>query len=109
MRASFNTHQDSNSSTKMVEFFSLIPKPSIILMVVYYQASNYYTGSIYRSVCSNALLNYTSAESWSMICLYGFGTMPWVTSLTSNGKYGPAVIKKLIVLPKGKLYICTRI
>lgn len=85
----------------MVEFLSTIPRPSIILMVVYYQAHNYYTGNYLRSLCPNAPLNYTTIESWSMICLYGFGSLPWVSSLTSADKNGPAVIKTDILLPKG--------
>ena len=107
MRGSFNTYQDSSSSTKMAEFLSTISKPSIILMVVYFQAHDYYPGNFLRSICPNALLHYTSMESWGMICLYGFGgTMPWVTSRTSNGKMGPAVIRAHILLPKGEFCIC---
>ena len=101
-QGSFNTHQHSDASTKMAKFLSTIPKPSIILLVVHYQAHDYYTASSLLSVCPNALSNYTSLESWSMICLYGYGTMPWVTSLISNGDDGPAVIKTHILLPKGK-------
>ena len=85
----------------MVEFLSTIPRPSIILMVVYYQAHNYYTGSYLRSLCPNAPLNYTTIESWSMICFNGFGSLPWVSSLMSTGNKGPAVIKEDILLPKG--------
>ncbi len=101
-QGSFNTHHDSNASAQMTQFLSTIPKPSIILMVVYYQAHDYYTASSLVSVCPNALSNYTSQKSWSMICLYGYETMPWVTSLTSNGDEGPAVIKTHILLPKGE-------
>jgi hypothetical protein len=101
-QGSFNTHEHSGASSEMAQFLSTIPKPSIILMVVYYQAHDYYTASSLLSVCPDALSNYTSLESWSMICLYGYGNMPWVTSRTSNGNDGPAVIKAHILLPKGK-------
>jgi hypothetical protein len=102
MRRSFDTHQDSSSGTKMAGFLSTIPKPSIILMVVYYEAHIYYREEkSLRSVCPNSPLNYTSMESWSMTCLHGFGTLPWVTSLTSNGGKGPAVVKTHILLPEG--------
>lgn len=89
----------------MAEFFSTIAKPSIILMVVYYRGHDYYTEDSLRSVCPTAALHYSSMESWSMICLYGYGTMPWATSLLSNGDQGPAVIKKHILLPKGQCLI----
>ncbi|XP_028401484.1 phosphatidylinositol phosphatase PTPRQ-like [Dendronephthya gigantea] len=100
MRGSFNTFQDAGSLTKMAEFLSSIPKPSIILMVVYFQAHNYYAEGSLQSVCPNAPTNYTSVKSWSMICLHGFGTLPWETSATSSGDKGPAVIKTHISLPK---------
>ena len=85
MHGSFNTHDEPHSSTQMAQFLSTVPKPSIILMVVYYQAHDYYTPSSLQSVCPHALSNYTELESWSVICMYGYGTMPWVTSVTSNG------------------------
>ncbi|XP_028400896.1 protein sidekick-2-like [Dendronephthya gigantea] len=100
MQGSFNTHDHSSASTQMAGFLSTIPKPSIILMVVYFQAHDYYTAAPLLSLCPNALLNYTSRQSWSMICLNGFGTLPWVTSLTSNSETGPAVIETHILLPK---------
>ena len=102
MQASFNTHQQIDSSDKMAQFLSTIPKPSIILLVVYYQAYNYYKSNPLLSVCPNALSNYTSQEAWSMICFYGDRTMPWMTSVTSNENKGPAEIKTYILLPKGK-------
>ena len=106
MQGSFNTHDEPHSSTQMAQFLSTVPKPSIILMVVYYQAHDYYTPSSLQSVCPYALSNYTKLESWSMICMYGYGTMPWVTSVTSNGNKGPAEIKTYIPLPKGATKIC---
>ncbi|XP_028400814.1 uncharacterized protein LOC114523946 [Dendronephthya gigantea] len=100
MQGSFNTHDHSSASTQMTGFLSTIPKPSIILMVVYFQAHDYYTAAPLLSLCPNALSSYTSRQSWSMICLNGFGTLPWVTSLTSNFETGPAVIRSHILLPK---------
>ena len=105
MQDSFDTHHDSDSTTNLAQFLSTIPKPSIILMVVYYQAHDYYTGDPLRSLCPNALSSYTSRKSWSMICFYGFGTVPWVTSHTSTGDHGPAVVSIHILLPKGKLWM----
>ena len=106
MQSSFNTHDQSNAKMQMAGFLSIIPKPSIILMVVYYQAHDYYTAAPLISICPNALSSYTSRESWSMICLNGFGTLPWVTSLTSDADKGPAVIKTHILLPKGESCEC---
>ena len=101
MQGSFNTHDESESSTQMEKFLSTVPKPSIILMVVYYQAHDYYTPSSLQPLCPNALSSYTKLESWCMICMYGFGTMPWIRSLTSNGDKGPAKVNTHILLPKG--------
>lgn len=105
MGGSFNTFQDPSSLTKMTKLLSSIPKPSIILMVVYFQAHNYYVESSLQSVCPNSPTSYTSMKSWSMICLHGFGTLPWETSTTSSGDKGPAVIRTYISLPKGELHV----
>ena len=109
MQRSFNTLRYPSSSTQMAEFLSTVPKPSIILMVVYHQANlDSFPENAFLSACPNAPSSYTEHESWSVICLYGFGSMPWVTSLKSDAKRGPAVIKSHILLPKGEscAFIC---
>ena len=101
---SFNTHENPNSGKDMATFLNGLPNKVIILMVVYYQAHDYYStsaGDALNTICPEAPASYTSKQSWSMICLKSDGYAPWAESKLSTGSIGPAVVKNHIVLPKG--------
>ena len=102
---SFDTHRDINSAKQMIEFLLGLPTNRIVLMVVYYQANDYFRTAepTINSVCPRATKRHTYVYrwSWSMVCSIGFVAMPWVGTIFSEELKGPAILKTPIFLLKG--------